>query len=169
MTLPLYDGGNYKLTRESPEFQKEYVEARDGAVAGGWESRVPARGPDGVPFQFIFVGPTSEHRGSAVRVKMMAKGGGEVADEATVRVESAYKTGSERVVIYEGPYGQFKAIADQWAPDAAVAAQTRAESGEDYYVRVEVEAPAGTPAPDPYADDSCFELECVKLWWNETA
>lgn len=169
MPLPLYDGGNYKLRRESPELQKEYQESRNGAAVGGWELRVPERGPDGVPYQFIFVGPTSEHRGSAVRLKMMAKGGGEAPGNALVRVESFYKTGSERTVIFEGQYQQFSAIPDQSAPNAAVAAQVRAEAGEDYFIRVEVAVPGGSPPPDPAADDSFFELDCVKLWWNETA
>lgn len=87
MTLPLFDGGNYKLMRASPEFQREYREMRDGQAVGGWELRVPGRGPDGVPYQFIFVGPTSEHRGSAIRLKMVARGGGELPGDARVRVE----------------------------------------------------------------------------------
>ena len=32
-----------------------------------------------------------------------------------------------------------------------------------------VTVPEGGQALDPEADDSYFELECVKLWWNETA
>lgn len=168
MTLPLYADGNYQLRRESPELYREYQETRDGYAVGGWELHVPDRGADGFPYQFIFVGPTAEHRGSAIRLKMMAKGA-EVPGDARVRVESFYKTGSERAVIFEGAYGQFKAIPDQHAPEAALSAQSRAEPGEDYYIRVEVSVPAGSPVPDPRADDSYFELDCVKLWWNETA
>jgi hypothetical protein len=32
-----------------------------------------------------------------------------------------------------------------------------------------VTVPADGPQPDPTADESFFELECVKLWWQETA
>jgi hypothetical protein len=50
-----------------------------------------------------------------------------------------------------------------------VAAQKRAEAGEDYVIRLAITVPPGEPPPDPSADDSFFELECVKLWWHETA
>ncbi|MBM3947287.1 MAG: hypothetical protein FJ315_07845 [SAR202 cluster bacterium] len=169
MALPLYDGANYQLRRESPELHREFQESRDGKLVAGWELRVPDRGPDGVPYQFIFVGPTQEHRGSAIRLRMMAKGGGEPDDSAAVTVESYYKSGSERVVIFSGTYGQFRRIPDQHAANAAVAAQVRSEAGEDYVIRVAVACPDGGPRPDPVADDSYFELDCVKLWWNETA
>lgn len=168
MTLPLFDEGNYKLMRESPEFQREYREIRDGQAVGGWELRVPDRGPDGVPYQFIFVGPTSEHRGNAIRLKMVDRDGGELAGDARVLVESFYRTGSERTVIFEGSYEQFQA-ADQDGPEAAIAVQRRAEAGENYAIRVEVTSLGESPVPDPSADESYFELECVKLWWNETA
>jgi hypothetical protein len=47
--------------------------------------------------------------------------------------------------------------------------QRRAEAGEDYVIRLAITVPAGGPRPDPMADDSFFEVECVKLWWHETA
>jgi len=114
------------------------------------------------------VGPTSEHRGNAIRLKMMATGGGELPGDARVRVESFYRTGSERTVLFEGAYEEFQG-ADQLGPEAALAVQQRAEAGEDYAIRVEVASQGESPAPDPSADGSYFELECVKLWWNETA
>ena len=58
---------------------------------------------------------------------------------------------------------------DQRAADAAVAVQKRAESGEDYVIRLGVTISEGGPLPDLEANDTYFELECVKLWWNETA
>jgi hypothetical protein len=36
-------------------------------VTAGWEMQVPEREPDGFPYQIIFVGPTAEHRGSAIQ------------------------------------------------------------------------------------------------------
>jgi hypothetical protein len=71
--------------------------------------------------------------------------------------------------MFQGTYGQFKAILDQRAPNAAVALQRRAEAGEDYVIRLTVTVPADGSQPDPTADASFFELECVKLWWQETA
>ena len=100
---------------------------------------------------------------------MVTTDGGEVPDDADVLLETYYKTGAERTVMFQGKYGQFKAIPDQHAPNAAVAVQKRAEAGEDYVIRLAVTVPAGGPQPDPSADDSFFELECVKLWWHETA
>lgn len=165
----LFDGCNYTLTRESPETRGEFEEGQQGTVTAGWDILSPPPGPDGIPFQLIFVGPTSEHRGSAIRLHLAAKGGGEVPDDAEVILETFYKTGEERTVMFQGTYGQFKAIPDQQAPNAALAVQKRAEAGEDYVIRFAVTVPEGSPQPDPAANDSYFELECVKLWWNETA
>jgi hypothetical protein len=130
---------------------------------------VPPPGPDGVPYQIIFVGPTPEHRGSAMRLRMVTGDGAEVADDAAVLLETYYKTGAERTVMFQGTYGQFRAIPDQHAPDTAMAIQQRAEAGEDYIIRLTVTTPEGGQPPDATADESFFELECVKLWWHETA
>ena len=169
MTLPLYEDFNYTLTRESLETRREFQETKDGRVSTGWEILVPPPGPDGVPYQLIFVGPTSEHRGCALRLCLVDQQGGAVDDDAEVLLETYYKTGEERTVMFQGRYGDFKQIPDQRAADAAVAVQKRAESGEDYVIRLGVTIPESGPAPDLEANDSYFELECVKLWWNETA
>lgn len=169
MDLPLFDGTNYTLTRESPETVREFVEDHEGKVTAGWEMRVPGRGPDGVPYLMIFVGPTREYRGSAIRLRIVAKDGSELPAGADVRLETYHKSGGERSIIFQGTYGEFQAIPDQHAPNAALAAQKRAEAGEDYIIRLSVTGAAGGPEPDPAADDTFFEVECVKLWWNETA
>ena len=169
MGLALFDGCNYTLRRESPEMYREFAQHDQGQMTAGWEMVVPPPGLDGVPYQFIFVGPTPEHRGSAFRLHVVTTDGGEVPDDAAVLLETYYKTGAERTLIFQGTYGQFKAIPDQHAPNAAVAVQKRAEAGEDYVIRLAITVSEGGPQPDPSADDSCFELECVKLWWHETA
>ena len=169
MTLPLYEDCNYTLTRESYETSRDFEETKDGAVSVGWEMMVPPPGPDGVPYQLIFVGPTSEHRGCAVRLCLVDGKGASIDDDTQVLLETYYKTGSERKVMFEGRYGAFKQIGDQRAPGAALAIQKRAESGEDYLIRFGVTLPEGSPLPDTQANDSYFELECVKLWWNESA
>ncbi|MDE2969549.1 MAG: hypothetical protein OXT51_05550 [Chloroflexota bacterium] len=169
MPLPLYSSANHVLDQDSPEVTRIIQESRDGAAVGGWELAVPEPGPDGNPFLFIFVGPTAEHRGSAVRLHMAAKGGGSAPDDAQVLIQSFYKTGSERQTIYAGAYGDFSGIADQDDPDSTLSAQRRVEAGEDYLVRVEVSAPEGGPVPDPTAAGSSFRIDCVKLWWNESA
>src|SRR5262245_27441371 len=169
MELALFDGCNYTLRRESPETQREFAQHDQDKVSAGWEMLVPPPGPDGVPYQIIFVGPTPEHRGSAIRLHMRTSGGGEIPDNAEVLLETCYKTGSERTIMFQGTYGQFRAIPDQHAPNAAVALKKRAEAGEDYLIRLAVTLPEGGPQPDPVAVESFFELECVKLWWHEAA
>ena len=169
MILPLYEDFNYTLTRESLETRREFQESEVGRISTGWEILVPPPGPDGVPYQLIFVGPTSEHRGSALRLHLVDQQGKAVDDAAEVLLETYYQTGEERTVMFQGRYGDFKQVPDQRAADAAVAVQKRAESGEDYVIRLGVTIPEGGPPPDLEANDTYFELECVKLWWNETA
>jgi len=169
MGRALFDGCNYTLRRESPETQREFVRHEQGKVTAGWELLVPPPGPDGVPYQIIFVGPTPEHRGSAIRLHMLTTTGDEIPGDAEVLLETSYQTGAEHTVMFQGTYGEFRAIPDQHAPNAAVAVQKRAEAGEDYVIRLTVTVPEGGPQPDPTGDDSFFEVECVKLWWQETA
>lgn len=169
MPLPLFDNANHHLDQDSPEVTRIIQETRDGMAVGGWELAVPPPGPDGNPYLFVFVGPTGEHRGSALRLRMAASGGAALPDDAQVTVESFYQSGSERQTIFSGPYGQFSAIPDQEDPEATLSAQRRVEAGEDYLVRVEVAAPEGGPAPDPTASASGFHLDCVKIWWSESA
>ncbi|PKB83716.1 MAG: hypothetical protein BZY88_01360 [SAR202 cluster bacterium Io17-Chloro-G9] len=169
MTLPLYGDFNYTLTRESLETRREFQESEGGRFSTGWEILVPPPGPDGVPYQLIFVGPTSEHRGCALRLCLVDAQGGAVDDDAEVLLETYYKTGEERTVMFQGRYGDFNQVPDQRAAEAAVGLQKRAESGEDYVIRLGVTLPEGQPPPDLEANDSYFELDCVKLWWNETA
>ncbi len=169
MPLPLYGNANYVLDQDCPEVTRFIQETRDGMAVGGWELAVPEPGPDGNPFLFIFVGPTAEHRGSAVRLHMATKDGGPAPDDAQVLIESFYKTGSERQTVFAGPYGEFSAIADQDDPDSTLSAQRRVEAGEDYLVRVEVAVAEGGAVPDPTAPGSGFRIDCVKLWWNESA
>jgi len=169
MPLPLFDGGNHLLNQNGPEVSKLIQETRDGMAVGGWEIAVPPPGPDGNPYLFIFIGPTSEHRGSAFKLHMGSKDGSELPADAKVLVESFYKLGSERQTIFEGEYGQFQIIADQSDANSTLSAQKRVESGEDYLVRVEVSVPEGGAVPDPNAAGSDFDLDIVKIWWNETA
>lgn len=169
MPLPLFGNANHMLDENSPEITRYIQETRDGMSVGGWELAVPPPGPDGNPYLFVFVGPTSEHRGSGVRLRMAGKDGVEIPDDAEVLVESFYKTGAERQTIFAGAYGEFKGIADQEDPDATLTAQRRVEAGEDYLVRVEVAAPEGGAVPDPTAPGSGFHIDCVKIWWSESA
>lgn len=167
--LPLYADANYVLTRDSVEASGEFVERSNGKVTAGWELRVPERGSDGVPYRMILVGPSADHRGSALRLHLACKDGGDLPDTAEVTVETFYKSGAERTLPFEGTYASFRRISDQHAPEAAVSLQQRADLGEDYVIRVGVTTAEGGPEPDPAAFDSYFEIECAKLWWYESA
>jgi hypothetical protein len=145
------------------------VKNENGKVTAGWELRVPEREPDGFPYQIIFVGPTAEHRGSAIRLGLASKDGGEVAAEAEVVLETCHETGTARQVIFQGKYKQFREIPDQHAANAAVAVQQRVVAQDRYVIRLTVTVPARTPLPDPAAEASFFELECFKHVLNVTA
>ena len=94
MGLALFDGCNYVLRRESPETQCDIVQHGQGKVTTGWEMMVPPPGPDAVPYQIIFVGPTPEHRGSAIRLSMVTIADATMPDEAEVLLETYHKTGA---------------------------------------------------------------------------
>src|SRR4029434_5294311 len=108
----LFDGCNYTLRREAPEMHREFAQHDQGQVTAGWEMAGQTPGRDGVPYQFIFVGPTPEHRGSAIRLRLVTTAGGEVPDDADVLLETYYKTGAERTVIYPREEWQFNVILD---------------------------------------------------------
>lgn len=167
--LPLYRDFNYVITRDSPETLREFVRNENGEVTAGWEMRVPEREPDGFPYQIIFVGPTPEHRGSAIRLRLVTRDGGEAPDDAAVLLEAFHETGAAPQVIFQGKYKQFRELPDQQAPDAAVAAQQRVVAQDRYVIRLTVTTKAGTPLPDPAAAASMFELACFKHVLNVTA
>lgn len=168
-SLPLYNDFNYVLTRDAPETLRTFMSSENGAVTAGWEMQVPEREPDGFPYQIIFVGPTTDHRGSAIRLHLACTSGGEVPDDAEVVLEMHHEKGKDRQVIFRGKYRQFKDLPDQHALNAAVSAQRRGVAQDRYLMRLSVMVPAGTVQPDPAADESFFELECFKHILNVTA
>ena len=155
-TLSLYRDFNYVITKYAPETLREFVRSKDGKVTAGWEMRVPEREPDGFPYQIIFVGPTAEHRGSAIRLHLVNKDGSEISDAAEVLLETFHESGSDRQVIFQGTYGQFREIGDQHAANAAVAVQQRTVAQDHYIISLSVTVPAGAAQPDPEADESFF-------------
>ncbi len=54
--VSLFGDYNYTLTRESPETRGEFENSAPGSVTAGWEILSPPAGPDGIPYQLIFVG-----------------------------------------------------------------------------------------------------------------
>ena len=167
--LPLYSDFNYVLTRDALETVGAFTKRENGTVSVGWEMMVPEREPDGFPYQIIFVGPTAEHRGSAIRLRLVTSNGAEVTDDAQVSLETAHESGADRQIIFQGAYRQFREIADQHAPNAAVAVQRRVVAQDRYRIRLRVTVPEGSSQPDPEAENSFFELECFKHVLNVTA
>ncbi|MGA2412417.1 MAG: LLM class flavin-dependent oxidoreductase [Candidatus Binataceae bacterium] len=168
-SLGLYRDFNYTIDRDAPEVLRDFARKADGRITVGWEMRVPQREPGGFPYQIIFSGPTAEHRGSAIRLRLADARGTELAGDADVMVEVHDAADARRLVIFAGKYQAFKEIPDQHAPGAAVAAQQRAVAEDGYTIRLSVVLADSAAPPDPQADGSFFELECFKHLLNVTA
>jgi alkanesulfonate monooxygenase SsuD/methylene tetrahydromethanopterin reductase-like flavin-dependent oxidoreductase (luciferase family) len=168
-TLGLYRDFNYTIERDAQEVLRDFAHRADGRIAVGWEMRVPEREPSGFPYQIIFSGPTSEHRGSAIRLRLVDAHGTELAGDADIMLELHDGTGTRPQVIFAGKYEKFREIADQHASDAAVAVQQRAIAEDGYIIRLSASLADGAAPPDPLADGSFFELECFKYLLNVTA
>ncbi len=160
---------NYQLTPESPETLGEFVERNNGHITAGWELAVSERGSDGVPYRMILVGSDANRRGNLIRVHMTTSAGDELPDDAEVLIESHARSTGEMTRLYAGRYGAFKGSEGREPASGAPAIQQRAELGEDSLLRVGVSVVAGGPEPDPTAFDSSFAIDCMKLWWYETA
>jgi alkanesulfonate monooxygenase SsuD/methylene tetrahydromethanopterin reductase-like flavin-dependent oxidoreductase (luciferase family) len=167
--LPLYSDFNYVITRDAPETLRTFTIRENGVITVGWEMRVPEREADGFPYQIIFVGPTAEHRGGAIRLHLASKNGGEVFPDAEVVLETSHESSADRQVIFRGKYRQFTEIPDQHAPNAAVALQQRVVAQDRYVIRLSISVPVRSSQPDLDADDSYFELECFKHVLSVTA
>jgi alkanesulfonate monooxygenase SsuD/methylene tetrahydromethanopterin reductase-like flavin-dependent oxidoreductase (luciferase family) len=167
--LPLYQDFNYMINRDAPEVIGQFARGEEGRTVSGWEMRVPEREPNGFPYQIIFSGPTSEHRGSAIRLRLSDTNGNEIAPGAQVLIEAHAPAESDRQAIFSGKYREFAEISDQHAPNAAVAAQRRVVAEDGYIIRLTVITAEGGAHPDPAGDGSFFELECFKHLLNVTA
>jgi alkanesulfonate monooxygenase SsuD/methylene tetrahydromethanopterin reductase-like flavin-dependent oxidoreductase (luciferase family) len=167
--LRLYRDFNYTINRDAQEIVRPFTRQEGSKRFVGWEMRVPEREPSGFPYQIIFSGPTSEHRGSAVRLRLVDRNGAEIRGNADVELVVSDSTGERRQEIFTGKYQQFKDIRDQRAADAALAAQQRAVAEDGYVIRLTVTVDAAVESPDLAADDSFFELECFKHLLNVTA
>jgi hypothetical protein len=167
--LALYSDFNYVIDRDALEVIDQFVRNDGGKIVAGWEMRVPEREPNGFPYQIIFSGPTREHRGSAIRLRLCDVNGTEIADDADVLLEARDALGSNRQMIFQGKYGQFREIPDQHAPNAAVAAHRRVVAEDGYVIRMTVSGGGIGLSPAPTAENSFFELECFKHLLNVTA
>jgi hypothetical protein len=167
--LALYRDFNYVIDRDALEVIDQFVRNDGGKVVAGWEMRVPEREPNGFPYQIIFSGPTREHRGSAIRLRLCDVVGDQITEDADVLLEAYDASGANRQMIFQGKYDQFRGISDQHAPNAAVAAQRRVVAEDGYVIRLTVSGGGIAPRPDPTSENSFFELECFKHLLNVTA
>jgi hypothetical protein len=167
--LALYSDFNYVIDRDALEVTNQFARNDGGKIVAGWEMRVPEREPNGFPYQIIFSGPTREHRGSAIRLRLCDVNGNEIADAADVLLETHDALRADRQMIFQGKYRQFREISDQHAPNAAVAAQRRVVAEDGYVIRLTVSGGGVGPRPDLSGENSFFELECFKHLLNVTA
>ncbi len=160
---------NYQLTPESAETLGEFVERQAGRVVGGWEIAVSERGSDGVPYRMILVGPDAQRPGNLIHLHMATSAGDELPDDAEVVLERRDRTSGACTRLYAGRYGAFKADSGLETASQPPSVQQRAELGEESVLRLSVSVPEGGVEPDPAAFESTFALDCMKLWWYETA
>lgn len=97
------------------------------------------------------------------------KDGSDAPADSDVAIETMHENGTDRQIIFRGCYADFSRVADQHAPDAAIAAQRRAVANDRYFIRLTVTLPPNSSSPAPAADGSWFELECFKHLVNVTA
>jgi alkanesulfonate monooxygenase SsuD/methylene tetrahydromethanopterin reductase-like flavin-dependent oxidoreductase (luciferase family) len=156
---PIATDANYQLTRESPELARDFVDRTNGLVAAGWELRLADSAADGAPYRIILVGSDDRRQGHRLQLTMVDQNGTAIGPDSSVSVEVLLPSG-ERQLIFRGSHA---------STSEGAQLQERAELGENAVIRVLVEVPAGEPEPDPAAFESSFELDCMKLWWFETA
>jgi alkanesulfonate monooxygenase SsuD/methylene tetrahydromethanopterin reductase-like flavin-dependent oxidoreductase (luciferase family) len=158
-STPMVTDANYQLTRESPEVIGDFVDRTNGRVTAGWELRLADSAADGAPYRIILVGGDQRRQGHRFQLKMTGRNGKEIAPDSDVIIE-VRQPSTEPQVVFSGSYN---------VAVGGARLQERAEVGEKATIRVLVGVPAGEPEPDPAAFESSFELDCMKLWWFETA
>jgi len=169
-SLPLFRDFNYVLSGHSPEVVRSFAGRKEGnRVEAGWELRVQESGADGFPYEVILVGPSNDSRGGAFRL-MLGDGEGNAAPaDAKVKIEVVDPASGKRQLAFDGTYGEFAAIDDQHAPQAALGVRGRAVAPSRHLINITVSVPAGSGAIDPDDPISFFEIECFKNWLNITA
>jgi alkanesulfonate monooxygenase SsuD/methylene tetrahydromethanopterin reductase-like flavin-dependent oxidoreductase (luciferase family) len=169
-SLPLYRDFNYVLTSHSPEVLRSFSDRKEGGrVSAGWEMRVQESGADGFPYEIILVGPSNDQRGGAFRLRLGDGEGNDAPADTQVKVEVVDPNSGARQLAFDGSYGEFTAIEDQHAPQAALATRGRAVAPSRFLINLTVSVPARTGPIDPDDPISFFEIECFKNWLNITA
>jgi hypothetical protein len=155
--LPFYEDSNYMLNRDAVEVTGVTRQAANGRVTLAWELQVAPIAEDGSPTQIIVPGPTPDHKGCAIQLHLVTRDGAAVADDAKVVLEVTDSGGTDKQVMFEGEYRQFKQ-----APDHTVGAQQRGVAKNDCTIQLAVTLPSTAPEPDLDHEESTFVIRCFK-------
>lgn len=155
--LPFYQDSNYTLGRDAIETLGVVRRADNGRVTMAWEMQVAKMGEDGSPTQIIVPGPSSEHKGCAIQLNVVASDGTPIADDARVVLEAIGPGDAEPQIMFDGRYGQFAK-----AHEHTVAAQTRGVARNDYLIKLSITTPSADAEPDLEHEESAFEIKCFK-------
>jgi len=162
--LPFYQDHNYTLSPDAVEIIGVTRAADDDRVTLAWEMQVAKIAEDGSPTQIIVPGPTADHKGCAIYLRLADCHGTEAADDTRIVLEARGPDGADTQVMFEGNYGQFKA-----APDHTLGAHLRGVAKNDYWIRLAVTVLTSGPEPDLEHEESTFEIRCFKRLLNLSA
>jgi hypothetical protein len=155
--LPFYQDSNYTLNPDAVELAGVARNTENGQVTLAWEMQVARIAEDGSPTQIIVPGPAPEHKGCAIQLHLVAQDGAEIADDATVVLETSGPDGADRQIMFEGPYRQFSE-----APEHTVPAQMRGVAGNDCSIRLAISLSKNAAEPDLEHEESTFAIRCFK-------
>jgi alkanesulfonate monooxygenase SsuD/methylene tetrahydromethanopterin reductase-like flavin-dependent oxidoreductase (luciferase family) len=155
--LPFYQDFNYTLSSDAIETIGVVRTVDNGSVTVGWEMQVAKIADDGSPTQLIVPGPSPEHKGCAIRLKLVTSDGRPVTEDARVVLEANGPGGADPQIMFDGCYGQFAQ-----APEHTIAAQMRGIARNDYSIKLLVTLPSSAAEPDLEHEESAFEIKCFK-------
>jgi hypothetical protein len=112
---------------------------------------------DGSPTQIIMPGPSSEHKGCAIRLNLVTNKGTPVIGDARVVLEAIGLGGAEPQIMFDGRYRQFAE-----APEHTIGAQMRGVVRNDYLIRLSITVSGTAAERDLEHEESGFEIKCFK-------
>jgi alkanesulfonate monooxygenase SsuD/methylene tetrahydromethanopterin reductase-like flavin-dependent oxidoreductase (luciferase family) len=155
--LPFYGDFNYSLSPDAIETVGVARKAENGHVTATWEMQVAKIGEDGSPTQIIVPGRSTEHKGCAIRLNLVARNGTPIGGDAEVTLDTIGPADAKAQIMFKGRYSEFAQ-----ASGHTVGAQTRGVARNDYSIRLSITVPSEAAEPDLEHDESTFEIRCFK-------
>jgi alkanesulfonate monooxygenase SsuD/methylene tetrahydromethanopterin reductase-like flavin-dependent oxidoreductase (luciferase family) len=155
--LPFYQDYNYTLSPDAIETIGILRNDENGSLTVGWGMQIAKIADDGSPTQIIIPGPTTEHKGCAIRLNLVTSDGTPLTDDARVVLKAESPDGTDSQIMFDGRYRQFGETSEQ-----TVAAQMRGVARNDYSIELSVTLPSSAAEPDFEHEESVFEIKCFK-------